>query len=64
MERDPSEDEMLRTARDHARKLAVALAADEKSLIDPKYAEGRAALAELIAAVSGLANSIERTTAK
>ena len=70
MEPNPSDDaELLPAAGDHARKLAVALAADEASLAGtwPAVApaqlnEGRAALAELLAAVSHLADSIDRTT--
>ena len=65
MDPDPSDDaELLRAARDHAQKLTVALAADEASLSQPHLGEGRAALAELIAALSNLTDSIDRTTTK
>lgn len=72
MEPNPSDDaRLLRDARDHAHKLAVALAADEASLAQPspsvapeQLSAGRAALAELIAAVSHLADSLDRTTTK
>jgi hypothetical protein len=59
----------MRDAGEHARKLAVALAADQASLAAPstalapeQFTEGRAALAELLAAVSDLTDSLERHT--
>jgi hypothetical protein len=67
MEPDPVDDaELMHDAREHARKLAVALAADQAELARPSAAipppqldEGRAALAELLAAVSHVADSLD-----
>ena len=67
---NPTDDaRLLREARDHARTLATALAGDEADLAQPwpavapeQLAEGRAALAEMRAAVSQLADSLDRAT--
>ena len=70
VEPDPVDDAMLmRDAREHARKLAVALAADEADLARPSASltpqqldEGRAALAELLAAVSHVTESLDHAS--
>jgi len=67
---DPEDDaKLMRDAREHARKLAVALAADEADLARPstsltpqQLTEGRAALAELLAAVSHVADSLDHAS--
>jgi hypothetical protein len=70
MEPDPIDDAaLLHDAQSHARKLAVALAADEAELARPstsitpgQLTEGRAALAELLAAVSHVPDSLDHAS--
>lgn len=68
VEPDPSDDaRLLQEAAEHTRRLAGALAEDQRDLAQPhlapaQRAKGTEALARLLASVSCLADSLQRTT--